>query len=198
MKNLVESIAVKDGNILNLEWHEFRYHKSYTEYFGHKPSLRLMENLDIELPKSGYHKLRIEYNSNEKNFDVQPYQPKSINTLKVVEDNAIEYHLKYADRMALNILFELRDGCDDILIIKNELVTDTFAGNIVFYDGQQWVTPNSPLLEGTSRNSLLDRGYLVEKEIRRDDISRYRGFQVINAMRPFIEDSFTDIENIKF
>lgn len=198
MTKLVESIAVKDGVILNLEWHENRYQKSYDELFGQKPELKLLESLAIELPQVGYHKLRIEYNSTEKSFDVQAYQLKNIKTVKAVEDNSIDYHLKYANREVLNTLYKQRESCDDILIIKNGLVTDTFAGNIVFYDGQQWLTPNSPLLEGTRRAFLLENGFISEKEITKNNISPFRGFQVINAMRPFVEDSFIDIENIIF
>lgn len=196
MLNLIESIAVKDGLILNLEWHEHRYHKSYTECFGQEPKLKLLENLDIELPQKGYFKLRIEYSSNEKDFEIQPYDLKDIRTLKAIEDNSIDYHLKYANREVLNTLYKQRGSCDDILIIKNGFVTDTFAGNIIFFDGQQWFTPDSPLLEGTRRAFLLENDYITEKAIRKGDIINFKGFQVINAMRPFVEDSFIGIDSI--
>lgn len=198
MKDLVESLAVKDGKILNLQWHEMRYQRSYAECYGQKAAANLLDDLAITIPEKGYHKLRIEYDRDTKKVDIQAYQIQEINTLKVIVDNEIDYHLKYTDRIALNALYEQRASCDDIIIIKDAYVTDTFAGNILFFDGKQWYTPSTPLLAGIMRFSLLQTGAIKEKDIQVDDIMGFKGFQVINAMRPFFETKYTPIENIVF
>lgn len=187
MNNLVESIAVKNGEILNQEWHEKRYMASYAEYFGKKPKKLLLEDLDLVIPDNAYYKLRIEYSENEKIVALQPYVIKPIESLKIIEHNSIDYHLKSVNRTLLNQLYAQRGNSDDILIVKNGLVTDTSAGNILFYDDKQWFTPNAPLLKGTQRARLLAIGKIKERTIRVCDIQNYEGFQVINAMRPMIE-----------
>lgn len=51
-------------------------------------------------------------------------------------------------------------------------------------DGQRWVTPRQPLLRGTMRQSLLDTGQLVERDIRYDEWGCYEKVSLINAMMP--------------
>lgn len=196
MYQLIESIAVKDGDILHLEWNEARFAKAYKELYGKQPPMPLLHGNDITIPQQGYFKLRIAYNETKKEFTLDAYTIKNIQSLKVVEDNTIDYHLKYADRSALNTLFAWRNDCDDILIVKNNKVSDTFAGNIVFYDGDKWWTPTSPLLEGTCRERLLESQQIFERHITLEDLKSFTSFQVINAMRPFDKHSYTNIQNI--
>ena len=66
----------------------------------------------------------------------------------------------------MNSLFQIRQDKDDILIVKNGLLTDTSIANIALYDGNDWYTPLHPLLKGTKRAELLDKGVLKEKEIK--------------------------------
>ncbi len=49
------------------------------------------------------------------------------------------------------------------LCVKNGLVTDCTIGNLVFFDGTGWVTPDQPLLKGTKRQALLDRKLVRKK-----------------------------------
>ena len=63
-------------------------------------------------------------------------------------------------------MFLIRQDKDDILIVKNGLLTDTSIANIALYDGNDWYTPLHPLLKGTKRAELLDKGVLKEKEIK--------------------------------
>jgi 4-amino-4-deoxychorismate lyase len=80
-----------------------------------------------------------------------------IESLKLVEDNTISYRHKYSDRSHLLELMNMRGDCDDILIVKDGYITDTSFSNIVFFDGDKWVTPARPLLRGTMRESLLTK-----------------------------------------
>jgi 4-amino-4-deoxychorismate lyase len=96
----------------------------------------------------------------------------------------------------INELLKQKDDCDDILIIKNGLVTDTSIGNILFLDGKQWITPDSPLLPGTSRARLINEGIVQEKKIQLSNISKFLGFQVVNALIPFSHENQNSIENI--
>lgn len=197
MYPLIESLAIKNGVILNRTQHELRYYKSYQAFFGHTPSSLLLEHLEITLPPIGYFKLRILYNEKKKQSEIIPYQKTAINTLKMVCHDSINYHLKYTDRSVLNQLYQQKDKLDDILIIKDNAVTDTYAGNILFFDGKNWHTPSTPLLEGTQRALLIAQKKIQISPIKKEDISQFKQFMVINAMRPFSLDIALDIRGIR-
>jgi 4-amino-4-deoxychorismate lyase len=106
----------------------------------------------------------------------------------LVECNQFDYSYKYENRTFLNQLFQKRGNCDDILIIKNGVVTDSYYANVVFYDGKNWCTPNTPLLPGTQRAKLLQNGKIRETCVTIKSISKYSLIGLINAMQ--------DLENM--
>jgi len=67
-------------------------------------------------------------------------------------------------------------------VVKNGYVSDSFFANVVFWDGAFWVTPDTPLLAGTMRASLLARGLIRESKITPEDIDKFRKLKLINAM----------------
>ena len=80
------------------------------------------------------------------------------------------------------------------MIVKNGMVTDSSICNIVFFDGHKWITPESPLLKGTTRERLIKSGRIKQHNIRVSEISNYQYFKLINAMRDF--DDIREIEVI--
>ncbi|MGB3588105.1 MAG: aminotransferase class IV, partial [Tunicatimonas sp.] len=94
---------------------------------------------------------------------------------------------KFADRKLINHLFAQRQGCDDILMVKNGLITDTSYSNVALYDGQQWFTPHQPLLPGTARARLLQDGRLQKAKISPSDLAQFKRCSLINAMLPLGE-----------
>lgn len=195
---LLESLAIDQGEILHPAYHEKRFAEAYEKFYHHKPVYELLTNITVNLPQTGYHKLRIAYNEVGKQIEVAPYQIKNIKSLKCIEDNHIDYTLKRTDRSKLNSLYAQRGECDDILIIKQGCITDTFAGNILFFDGNTWYTPDTPLLKGTQRSYLLDQNIIQEKSLKIEDIHKFRQFMVINALRPFNNKLSADISNIVY
>lgn len=71
---------------------------------------------------------------------------------------------------------------DDVLIVKNGCITDTTFSNVALFDGTQWCTPDTYLLNGTCRQRLIQDGLLVEKRIGPKDLSDYKYIRPINAM----------------
>ena len=69
--------------------------------------------------------------------------------------------------------------------MKNGFITDTTFSNIVFYDGMQWITPDTYLLNGTQRQRLLREGRIVSREVRVGDLSRFITAKPINSMLDF-------------
>jgi len=114
------------------------------------------------------------------------YSRRKISTLKKAHSDQISYSHKFENRKALKALFDLRQGHSEILIIKNNLVTDCFYYNVAFYNGQ-WHTPKTCLLHGTMRQSLIDQKKLIETEILEKDIHTYTKIALFNALTPFGE-----------
>lgn len=134
-------------------------------------------------------------NPGEETMEFLPYEIKSIATLHPI-DSDIDYRFKYSERSALNALYEMRGEQDDILIIKDGMVSDSSYTNIVLFDGKEWVTPSTPLLKGVERKNLLVSGLIREKRIAYADLPHYRSFKLINALRPFSEVDEEPVSNI--
>lgn len=196
MSLLFESICVLNGRVLNPKWHELRYHSAYSKLFGESPKKSLLAGLQIPIEsQTGKVKLKIIYGQNQKEFSFQRYKTQKIERLKVVHHNKLDYSLKFSERQTLNELFTLKENCDDVLIVKNGEITDTSYGNVIFFDGTNWVTPKNPLLKGTCRARLISDGKVSEQVIRVEDLKILKVVKVINAMRD-LEQKMIPIENI--
>ncbi len=199
MYPLLESIRLKDNRLFNLEYHQERMDRALKELFPLAEKIDLASVISIpEDYKSGLFKVRVLYGPVVGKIEFELYRFRKIESLKVVHHESIDYHLKYSNRLVLQELLAKRDTCDDIVIIKNGLVTDSFAANLLFSDNQKWVTPFNPLLKGTQRQYLLDRGIISELEISEEDIRSFREIGLINAMVGFDEMPIIPIEKICF
>ena len=196
---LFETIKIINGEPVNLDFHQERFDKSRYELFGIPKSLFLSEVISVPREyASGMVKCRIIYEKHIRQVQYDFYKPRRIRRLRLVECNNIDYRYKYADRSLLNLLFQQKKNCDEILIVKNGLITDTSFSNIIFDDGEKWVTPNEPLLKGTQREYLLKKGIITGEEIKADEIFHFLGFKIINAMLTFYDSDYLKIENIVF
>lgn len=197
MSPLVESIKLKDGKLFNLGYHQNRMNGALAELFPEATAIDLSKVISIpENCSHGIFKVRVLYGPTVEAIEIEPYHFRTIQSLKVVHHESIDYHLKYTDRQILQELFAKRGDADDIIIVKNGLVTDAFAANLIFFDGQKWFTPNTPLLKGTQRQFLLDQEIISEMKIKESDISSFQKVGLINAMVSFEEMPVVPVEKI--
>lgn len=183
--------------IQNAKYHSQRFLRSYQKIYFEVPNFNLFDG--IKIPSEycrGKVKLRISYNQNERKHSFQPYTTKKVNLLKVVIDNTIDYELKFEDRSPLEHLYSQRMDCDDILIVKNGWLTDSYYANICFWNGSKWYTPTTYLLNGTKRIQLLKSEEIEEAHIELKDLEHFQGFQLINAMLDFDPNTYLPIENV--
>lgn len=152
---------------------------------------------ELDVPGSGLFKCRILYDETTKDVEFIPYQQKKIERIKIVEHDRISYEYKFKDRRVIDKLFELRDDCDDILIVKKGNITDSSYSNIVFRRGKNWYTPWSALLKGTMRQNLIDNNKIFQEQIELEDIGSFKSFKLINAMLEF-DGPEIDVSNIVF
>lgn len=180
---LLETIKCKDGKLVNLEFHQSRFESAQKEHFGVSPKINLYKEINIpESLRKGLFRCRVSYSTQIDKIEFLQHNYREIRSLKIVEDKEIDYHLKYADRKRLQELFDKRGNCDDIIIVKNGFISDSFAANIVLFDGKNWVTPDTPLLSGTQRAKLLKEKKITEQRIRLEDLWNYKKTGLINAL----------------
>ena len=183
---LIETIKTVESNLINLEYHQKRVDRSIRDLFNKNASINLAE--EIKVPGylgKGLFKCRMIYDLEIKKVEFLPYKPPEITTLKLVPCNDLDYSYKFENRQVITKLLELKGRCDDILILKNGLITDTSFCNIVFSDSNNWITPSKPLLKGTQREYLLEKGMVSEANIKGSDIYNFNSFKLINAMIDF-------------
>jgi len=191
----IETIKILDGKVYNIEWHNRRFNQTRLDIFGLDKYINLIKY--INPPPIGLFRCRIVYDIDIISIEYIPYSPKINNTFKIVQSN-IEYKYKYSNRDELNSLKDSANGYDDIIIEKNGLLTDTTIANIAFFDGSKWITPKTPLLRGTVREKLLNRGFLIQKDINSDDLKHFYNFALMNAMIGFqIQKNIIIYINIK-
>jgi len=186
MSLLIETISCIDGKLQNLFWHTARVNKSRSVLFNTTNKLSLEKTPLPDFVKKGNWKCRILYDQKINGVSFEPYMAKKISTLKLIESN-IEYGHKYEDRSTLDELYKQRENADEVIIIKHGLVTDTSIANILLFDGLNWITPDSPLLEGTMRAELLSKKIVAPKKVKVANLSTYKKIMLVNAMNPFNE-----------
>ncbi|MCF8368657.1 MAG: aminotransferase class IV [Bacteroidales bacterium] len=183
MCQLFESIKVKNRSFQNIEYHNARFNYSRMAWFGINDIISLEKVITIpDIIDHETYKCRITYSEKIEKVEFEKYSARSVRSLLMVGCNRIEYNYKFADRSKIDELVVQKGDCDDILIIKKNLVTDTSYANIVFWDEEKWVTPASPLLKGTARERLIKEKRIFEKEILLGDLIKFEKARIINAM----------------
>lgn len=173
--------------------------RSYSEMYGLDCPVDL--NLAIDIPlnilnSNDDYKCRIIYGRSIEDISYSKYTPKFPSSIKVVHHNSIDYHLKYSNRDEINSLLD-KSHSDEILIIKEGLVTDTSKYNVCFFNGQRWFTPSTPLLKGIMREALIEKGIISEIKIKKEDLAGFTHFVLINALNPFNPSNAFTIKSLR-
>jgi len=188
MYRLLESIRCEKGELQNLPFHQSRMDNAIQVLTSKKNTINLKKVIVPEHCRKGLYKCRLTYSESIENIEFIPYQYPPTKSLKLIVDNEIDYAFKFANRSNINLLLEKKGDCDDILIIKNGLITDTSLTNIIFFNGKNWLTPALPLLKGTQREKLLSEEKIITADIRPADLSQFQKARIINAMIRFEDE----------
>ncbi len=177
----LESICYEKNTYPLLELHQQRLNRVFDEYFP----MYSPHNLKVSLPalnSSNVRKVRVIYDGISYSITHEEYQIRPIKSIQLIRSDPFDYGFKYEDRSKLNSLFELRGKADDILIIKNGMVTDSYYANPVFWDGKEWFVPKTYLLNGVRRQHLLRTGQVREMNIGAVDLQNFEKVSLVNAM----------------
>ena len=194
-QHFVETIKIKNGKALALPYHQARMERTIRRFFPALASEEIkLSSLISPKEEMNLYKARVVYGTQGvEAIEYAPYKMKEIHSLKVVEDNNIDYTYKSTDRSALNALVAQKDDCDEIIIVKNGLITDTSFTNLALFDGNRWLTPKHPLLQGTKRAQLLEAGIIQEADLTPEDLRKAEKVSLFNAMIDFGEREVTKI-----
>lgn len=183
MLQLIETICYEKGEFHRLALHEERLNRSRRHLFGLKDKLLILPFLQI--PEDMHDqkvKCRLTYSDKIESIDYEIYTPKIIKNVKLVIDDAIDYSYKFKNRDSFNRLSLLRDGADEIFIIKNGFLTDASFANIILLKSNKWFTPASPLLFGTRLSEYLLNKIVTPLQISASEIFQFEQVRLINSM----------------
>ncbi len=173
-----ETIKCYDFEIFHLSYHKKRVARTISS------NLNLEEY--IYPPSNELLKCKVIYDHNGViDIEYLPYKKKEIKSFKLIYDNHILYDKKSTDRLEIEKLFLEKQNCDEIIIVKNNLLTDTSIANIALYYDGKWITPKKPLLYGTTRERYLENEILIESDISIEMLFQSSKIALLNAMIDF-------------
>ncbi|MDY3090475.1 MAG: aminotransferase class IV [Porphyromonas sp.] len=196
-RRFIETIRLVDGVPQLLPYHEQRIVRTLAEG-GQRPPFVLSELVesivaDCTQGLEGVYKLRFEYDASAVYVpSCVPYKPREVRCLIPCPiDSLGAYRHKWADRSGLAVPSEVQAQLDadptaELIFTYEGRLTDTRYSNIVLQDAEgHWLTPDTPLLRGVMRQSLLDSGRIREVPLNSEDLAHCQAFRLINAMLPF-------------
>ncbi|ATW43969.1 aminotransferase class IV family protein [Glaesserella parasuis] len=181
---LFETIAIIDGKVQNIFYHQQRMNNAFRYYFKQENNFVLSEIINIpEEYQKGLVRCRIDYNTKEYQVQFFHYVPKTIKTFQCVYVENFDYQFKYTDRLELEQLKQT--ACDEIILVNNGFISDCSIGNLLFLKQGKWYSPNHYLLKGTQLSHLLDEQKISLVDIPVEALFDYDQIMVINALNPF-------------
>ncbi len=183
MCQLLETIKYQNGQLHNLTYHEARMEYALLKNFAIKKRFDLGKL--ISLPKknlNGLYKCRIVYTQSIEKIEFVKYKRKKISSIKLIEDEKISYSHKYENRSCITKHTKDLENEQEILIVKKGLLRDASYSNIALYNGKEWHTPSYPLLKGTKRSELLEKGIILSKKLKPKHLKQYTRISFINSM----------------
>jgi len=198
MYRFLESIQLNNGEFKRLSYHQARVDYVLKTYFPDKPAISLQEFLSkLNFPIHGLFKCRIVFTNEIQSIEFQPYIMRTIETLKLVEIDLKSTFFKSENREKLNEAFLQKGNCDDVLLVKEDFLTDTSYCNIALYNGENWITPRKPIIYGVNRAELVEKNVIIEGNIKVSDLKDYSSIRLFNAMIEF-GDLEIEMKNIVF
>ena len=196
MSQFIESIKIEDQEVFLLELNQKRLNATFA-HFGMENSINLAKIIkDLKIDEDGFFKLRIVYDLN-RNYKTQliPYAVAEIDSFQLVENNTYDYAFKFEDRKEFERM-KTKAKTEEIIIVKNNCITDTSYTNLLFLKDEKWYTPSTYLLNGVMRQHLLATKKIKETEITLQNIKEFTHFQLINSMNDFDDMFIYPIERI--
>ena len=184
----IETIRIQDGRACHLSDHTDRMRRTADHFGFTAPTLPhdLEAHLSADL-RTGTVRCRVLYDHTLREVTFTPYRRRQIERLFAVDAGTTDYAFKYADRAPLARPDVPLGASDELLFVRDGCLTDTSYTNLVLRRGDELVTPDTFLLDGTCCRRLLRTGRICTARIRLQDLATYDELLLINAMMPLRE-----------
>lgn len=184
----IETIRCVRSQLENIAFHNRRMHHTRGELFDADDFQDLRELIQIpDLLPTHVYKCRVTYRRYIESVEWEIYSRRQIASLQLVHNEIIDYPFKYRQRHDLDRIYSQKKKCDDVLIVRNGYLTDTYVCNIALLKDNNWLTPAEPLLKGTQRELLLRQETIFPAYIRSEDLNNFTQIRLFNAMMPWTE-----------
>ncbi len=199
MYQFIETICYKNGLFERIDLHTNRLNRTRHHFFGNQIAINLFDHLKVpqDLINSTV-KCTVTYSNEIEHISYSDYQMRAVNSLKLIDHNLIDYSFKYANREELGELYSKRGECDDILIVKDGFLTDSFYANLVLLRENRWYSMLNPLLLGTRLLSYVQESLVTPVLVSPDDLHLYSEARIINAMISIENSPIIPIQNIYY
>ena len=184
----LETIRIQDGHAHHVADHIDRMHRTALHFGFTAPALPA--DLDALVPhtlRTGTVRCRIIYGHTLRELTFTPYRRRRLERLIAVDAGAMDYTFKYADRSPLERPNIPLSEADELLFVRGGYVTDTSYTNLILRRGDELITPDTCLLDGTCRRRLLRTAQVRTAQVRLSDLSAYDELLLVNAMMPLGE-----------
>jgi 4-amino-4-deoxychorismate lyase len=182
-----ETIKLLDGQLQLLPYHEKRMKATRSFFYGIYDDVSLSDVIEVPAElQEGLFRCRVSYDKNIKDVDFYKYELKENSKILLLEiGKNYDYSFKFEDRVFFKNALEENPDVDDVLFLSNGFVTDCTYTNVILFDGNQWVTPDTQLLTGVKRQFYIDNGVVIVKKVKADHLVDYQKIAFINSMRDF-------------
>ncbi len=194
---LFETIKVKSYILKNIDYHNARVNQSRKDLFGALDLWdlrRLIEQPSLNTEQ--VYRCKFIYGIKFQSVEFIPYSIKPLKSLKLIKVDNIDYSYKYLDRTILDNLKRSSPETDDVIFVIDNKISDCNYANLVFFDGEKWITPSTPLLKGIKRQYYIDEKIIIERVVEVRDLNRFSKMKIINAMIDLDESPEIEIKNI--
>lgn len=182
-----ETIKIKNGKIQHIAWHQKRIEETCEAFYSKKNRWNLSELIPpLPLESNEIYKFNFYYNASDFDTQLSIYKKKKIQNFIYLQTD-YKYPYKSCNRQFFNDLSKTET---EYIFTQSGNITDTTYSNLAFFDGDKWWTPDSCLLNGTTRQRLIHENQLRVKSIKRKDLNEFKKFCLINAMLDLDELSF--------
>lgn len=179
----LETIKINNGRRINLDGHNSRMNYTRNRHFHEIMNIDLKDEIIVpEDFKSGIVKCRVIYGRKIEKIEFEPYIFKNPRIFQVVDADHVVYPFKSKNRKILTDLYIQKGIAHDIILVKNNLITDSYYANLAFSINDKWYTPKKPLLMGTQRTKLIQMGKISEIDIPIDELFKYESLKIFNAI----------------
>ena len=197
MSQFIESIKVEDRKPFMLDLHQQRVNATFSHFGQDAPVDLAMIYKNLDHQDEGLYKFKVTYDlKGTVRTQMIPYAMSEKIDFELVENNSFDYAFKFDDRKEIDRMKQLSRAAE-IIIVKNNHITDSSYANMLFLKGKQWFTPKTYLLNGTQRQALLKSKKVKEAEITLHNLSEYSHFCLINAMNYLEDDVIYPLGKIK-